>query len=107
MQRFVCARVWAAALEFAALTAARSQEVRGARWNEIDMAKAMWVVPAERGSFFPLGLVGDLLQELLRTRAFRVRKEVLGGGFFDLFSTIHEDNAVGDLTRKTYFMRDA
>ncbi|MDQ7776314.1 MAG: integrase arm-type DNA-binding domain-containing protein [Paracoccus aminovorans] len=36
------------ALEFAALTAARSQEVRGARWDEIDMAKAMWIVPADR-----------------------------------------------------------
>lgn len=30
-------------LEFAALTAARSQEVRGARWDEIDLAKALWV----------------------------------------------------------------
>lgn len=36
------------ALEFAALTAARSQEVRGARWEEIDLAAAMWIIPAER-----------------------------------------------------------
>lgn len=36
------------ALEFAALTAARSQEVRGARWDEIDLDAAMWIVPAER-----------------------------------------------------------
>lgn len=35
-------------LEFAALTAARSQEVRGARWDEIDLAKALWVIPAAR-----------------------------------------------------------
>lgn len=34
------------ALEFAALTAARSQEVRGARWDEIDLKADMWVVPA-------------------------------------------------------------
>ncbi len=36
------------ALEFAALTAAPSQEVRGARWEEIDLDAAMWVIPAER-----------------------------------------------------------
>lgn len=36
------------ALEFAALTAARSQEVRGARWDEIDLKAAMWVIPAGR-----------------------------------------------------------
>ena len=35
-------------LEFAALTAARSQEVRGARWDEIDLVKALWVIPAAR-----------------------------------------------------------
>lgn len=36
------------ALEFAALTAARSQEVRGARWEEIDLGSALWIVPALR-----------------------------------------------------------
>ncbi|MEZ5913455.1 MAG: integrase arm-type DNA-binding domain-containing protein [Paracoccaceae bacterium] len=38
----------ARALEFLALTAARSGEVRGARWSEIDMANGIWTVPAER-----------------------------------------------------------
>ena len=38
----------AMALEFAILTAARSGEVLGARWNEIDMDRAVWVVPAAR-----------------------------------------------------------
>jgi integrase len=38
----------ARALEFLALTAARSQEVRGATWDEIDMDKALWVIPAAR-----------------------------------------------------------
>lgn len=36
------------ALEFAALTAARSQEVRGARWEEIDIDAGLWIIPAER-----------------------------------------------------------
>lgn len=38
----------ARALEFAILTAARSGEVRGATWGEIDLDAATWTVPAER-----------------------------------------------------------
>jgi integrase len=40
--------VAALALEFTILTAARSGEVIGAQWSEIDLAKATWTVPAER-----------------------------------------------------------
>ena len=36
------------ALRFAILTAARSGEVRGATWGEIDLAAAEWTVPANR-----------------------------------------------------------
>ena len=38
----------ARALEFAALTAARSGEVRGATWDEIDLVKGVWAIPAQR-----------------------------------------------------------
>jgi len=38
----------ARALEFLILTAARSGEVRGARWSEVDVGTATWTVPAER-----------------------------------------------------------
>jgi len=38
----------AQALEFTILTAARSGEVRGARWTEIDLDAATWTVPGER-----------------------------------------------------------
>jgi integrase len=38
----------ARALEFVILTAARSGEVRGATWAEIDLDDAVWTVPAER-----------------------------------------------------------
>jgi integrase len=38
----------AKALAFAILTAARSGEVRGATWAEIDLSAALWVVPALR-----------------------------------------------------------
>ena len=36
------------ALEFVALTAARSGEVRGATWAEIDLDAGVWIIPAER-----------------------------------------------------------
>lgn len=36
------------ALEFLILTASRSGEVRGALWSEIDLAKAVWTIPAAR-----------------------------------------------------------
>ena len=36
------------AFEFLVLTAARSGEVRGARWREIDFDGAVWTVPADR-----------------------------------------------------------
>ena len=38
----------AKALEFCILTAARSGEVRGAKWQEISFEKAEWTIPAER-----------------------------------------------------------
>ena len=36
------------ALEFALLTAARSGEVRGMTWNEVDLENGTWIVPANR-----------------------------------------------------------
>jgi integrase len=36
------------ALEALILTAARSGEIRGVRWSEIDLETATWTVPAER-----------------------------------------------------------
>lgn len=38
----------ARALEFAALTASRSREVRGARWEEINLDTGLWIIPAAR-----------------------------------------------------------
>jgi len=38
----------ARALEFAILTAARSGEVRGAVWDEIDLAAKVWTIPGDR-----------------------------------------------------------
>lgn len=38
----------ALALQFAILTAVRSGEVRGAKWEEIDFANKVWTIPASR-----------------------------------------------------------
>jgi integrase len=38
----------AAAMEFLILNASRTGEVLGARWTEVDRAKAIWTVPADR-----------------------------------------------------------
>lgn len=38
----------ARALEFAIITAARSSEVRGATWAEVDLDKAVWTIPVVR-----------------------------------------------------------
>jgi integrase len=38
----------AAALRFLMLTAARSGEVRGCHWSEIDLDQRLWMIPAER-----------------------------------------------------------
>lgn len=35
-------------MEFLILTAARSGEVRGAKWNEIDLEAKLWTIPASR-----------------------------------------------------------
>lgn len=42
------AAVAASALEFTILTGARSGEVLGATWEEVDLEKAVWTIPAKR-----------------------------------------------------------
>ena len=42
------AGIAARALEFAILCAARSGEVRGATWSEIDLVNNVWIIPAHR-----------------------------------------------------------
>lgn len=60
----------ALALEFAILTAARSGEVRGAQWDEINQDAAIWTVPADRikaGKQHRVPLSDDALAVLERT----------------------------------------
>lgn len=43
-----CRGIAARAAEFTILTAARSGEVRGATWDEVDLDGKLWTIPAER-----------------------------------------------------------
>lgn len=40
--------IGALALKFTILTAARSGEVRGMTWGEVDLTESLWIIPAER-----------------------------------------------------------
>lgn len=67
----------ARALQFAILTAARSGEVRGATWGEIDLAAKVWTVPAERmkaGREHRVPL-SDAACELLRGLSGKVKRD--------------------------------
>lgn len=62
------------ALEFLILTAARSGEVRGARWSEIDLAGKVWLIPAERmkaGKDHRVPLSDSALDALQRVAPFK------------------------------------
>jgi integrase len=65
--------VAARALEFTILTAARTSEITGATWDEIDLARKVWTVPAGRikgGKEHRVPLSGrcvDILESLPRT----------------------------------------
>jgi integrase len=61
------------ALEFLILTAARSGEVRGAKWNEIDLEAKLWTIPASRmkvGKEHVVPLSAAVIDVLGRTRQF-------------------------------------
>jgi integrase len=62
------------ALHFLVLTAARSGEVRGATWAEIDLASGLWTIPRERmkaGKEHAIPLSAGALAVLERMKAWR------------------------------------
>jgi len=61
------------AFEFVVLTAARSGEVRGALWSEIDLETAIWTIPAGRmkgGRGHRVPLSGPVLEVLTEARLY-------------------------------------
>jgi integrase len=72
----------AAALEFAVLTAARTGEVIGARWSEINLTAGVWTIPANRmktGVEHRVPLSEQALAVLRRTAATKVNDVVFYG----------------------------
>lgn len=72
----------ARALEFIILTAARSGEALGARWEEIDLEKAIWIVPSKRmkgGREHRVPLSPPTLLVLEQLRAMRTSDYVFAG----------------------------
>ena len=62
------------AIEFLILTAARSGEVRGARWSEFDLDERVWLIPADRmkaGRKHRIPLSGRAVEILEHMSAFR------------------------------------
>lgn len=104
--------VSARALEFAILTAARTGEVIGARWDEINIAEKLWTVPAERmkgGREHRVPLSAAALAIVEKMAAIRCSAFVFPGGkegrplsnmaFLMLLRRIAKENANwGDLT---------
>jgi integrase len=76
--------VAAKALEFAILTAARSGEVRGMTWGEVDLAARLWTVPAGRMKaseehVVPLNEVAISVLQAVRDEGLEARDVVFPG----------------------------
>ena len=74
----------ASALRFTVLTAARTGEITGARWSEINLTQAVWIVPAERmkaGREHRIPLSGAALEVLAQVAEARADKTADGFAF--------------------------
>jgi len=86
----------ALALRFAILTAARSGEVRGAVWDELDLQAKVWTIPAERmkaGRPHRVPLSDAAIKML---RALQVSAKHIGG--FDLIFPGAKGQPLSDMT---------
>ena len=97
----------ALALEFLILTAARSGEVRGMQWREIDTATALWTVPADRmkaGRTHRVPLPKRALEIVENMRPLAKRSELvfpnrIGGVSSDMvFSALMKRMGAGEFT---------
>lgn len=85
--------VGARALEFAILTAARSGEVRGMRWSEVDLTGKVWTVPAARmkgGREHRVPLSGRAVAILRKMEKLRVSEYV--------FPSYRDGHVLSDMT---------
>lgn len=74
------------ALQFLILTATRTSETIGAKWSEIDLANAVWIIPADRmkaAREFRVPLSAPTIAILNRMRKIHDRQLVFPGRFGD------------------------
>lgn len=91
------------ALQFVILTAARSGEVRGTTWGEIDLAGATWNVPANR---MKAGLAHSVPLSTSALALLTTMKEVSESKTDDLVFSGASGNQMSDMTM-TKALRDA
>jgi integrase len=81
----------ASALQFLILTAARTNEVIGARWSEVDVGARMWTVPASR-------MKGQLEHRVpLTSAALAVLEPMLPHGGVFLFPSAKAERALSNM----------
>jgi integrase len=90
------------ALEAAILTGARSGEIRGARWEELDLDAGLWTVPAER---MKAGREHIVPLSPAALRVFRRAAELRTEGFAFVFHGMKRDKPMSDMTL-TKLLRD-
>jgi integrase len=83
------------ALEAAVLTAARSGEIRGALWSEVDLDNSLWTVPAER---MKAGKVHVVPLSPTALRVFRRAQELRLEGCPLVFQGLKRDKPMSDMT---------
>jgi integrase len=97
----------ALALEFLILTAARSNEVVGARWDEIDLAAKVWTVPAARmkaGREHRVPLCARAVAILAKAAKGRAMTKGGGPGAF-VFPTAGKDAALSSNALRALLIR--
>lgn len=90
----------ARACEFAILTAARSGEVRGATWSEIDEEAGLWVIPAER-----MKMIREHRIPLSKEALAAIRKMKLISSSGLIFPGAKEDKSLSDMSLTAVFRR--
>ena len=83
------------ALRFVALTLARSGEVRGARWDEIDLDARIWRIPADR---MKAGRAFDVPLSIPALNVLRRAEELADGSGYVFPSTFGKPMAGGRLS---------
>lgn len=89
----------AKALLFALLTAARSGEVRGARWSEVNLKSKVWIVPKERMK------AGREHRVPLSSAAMAVIQSVIRNPESDLIFASTKASALSDMTLSAVMRR--